>query len=514
MTLQKGSEKHIIAFAYHAWGHTRPLVQLSARLVTMHPHVHITLFTTNAFLERVMDELSSGFECGEEACADRVRVVSLGEAFTLSAEAADNNFDRALEKLVAGAELQCAKTGKIQVALPPPTAAIIDFLAINPIVAAKKANGGAIKVYAWFSAMATLAFAEIAPEQYGGPGNIRIKAQKEAMRTGMRVVLSLVFSPTGKVHHFPGLPPMTDYELHPQDFPLPTEFVAHTFPRMNETVEACDGVLFNSATSYEPEAFEQVKTWLSDIRHVGYACGPLLRRRREAANVSVASRLSHNETEIIRFLDNTLNDVGEKSLLYISFGSFFGPARSLEKLWAFLDVVMELGIPFLLSLASPSLGPLPTEVIDKLNIYGKGTLTHWAPQQLVLEHQATGWFVTHGGHNSVSESISAGVPMIVWPFHADQPLNAVRISEVLEIGYELLEVRTGHGTHPLHRNGRKPIGTIDALKAEAKEVLTRAFGEDGARKREELLPLTNAFKREWEEGGASLKDVCAFLHTL
>ncbi|KAI9066615.1 glycosyltransferase family 1 protein [Trametes sanguinea] len=363
--------------------------------------------------------------------------------------------------------------------------------------------------------MTTLAFAEIAPERYGGPGNIRIKAEEEAMRTGRpfaEAVLSLMFSPTGKVHHFPGLPPMTDYELHPQAFPLPTEFVAHVFPRMNEAVEACDGVFFNSPTSYEPEAFERAKAWLNDIGNVGYACGPLLHRRWEAA--SVETRLSQNETEVIRFLDNTLNDSGERSLLYISFGSFFGPANSLEKLWAFLDVVMELGIPFLLSLASPSLGPFPTEVVDKLIAHGKGSLIQWAPQQIVLEHPATGWFVTHGGQNSVIESISAGVPMIVWPFHADQPLNAVRISEVLEVGYELIEVRTGHGTHPLHRNGRKPVGTIEALEAELKDVLTKAFGEDGAQKRKNLLPLSSAFTHEWEQGGASHRDVRAFLDTL
>ncbi|OSD01251.1 glycosyltransferase family 1 protein [Trametes coccinea BRFM310] len=512
MTIQ--SEKHIVTLAYQGWGHARPLIQLSARLVKMR-QLYVTFFTTNALFDRATHELARGFEQGEEAYARRVRIVSLGEAPIMSPHAVDEAIKQACEKLVAGQALQCAKTGKIHDALPPPQAAIMDFFAVNAIAFIKKASGNAVKVYAWYSGMTTAAFMLIAPEKFGGPGNIRIKAEEEAARTGRsfaEIVSEMLFSPKGKIYHFPGLPPMSDFELYPQDFTIPPDVAAQIFPRMYETFQTCEGTFFTSPAPYEPEALEKAKEWLGETGRSVYVCGPLLPRGSEAG--SNEAKQSAKGAEILGFLDTTLNTSGEKSLLYISFGSMFWPAKSPEKLWAFLDVVMELNIPFILSHASPFAGAIPEDVLNKVKAYGKGLLSQWSPQQTILEHPATGWFVTHGGHNSVIESVSAEVPMITWPFHADQPLNAVRISEVLDIGYQLIEVRTGHGTHPLHRDGRKPVGTIDALKAEARDVLAKAFGEDGALKREKLLALARSFKNEWEEGGTAWRDVHAFLDTL
>ena len=61
-------------------------------------------------------------------------------------------------------------------------------------------------------------------------------------------------------------------------------------------------------------------------------------------------------------------------------------------------------------------------------------------------------------------------------YTGDQPTNAVRIAEILQIGYELLEVRSGHGLKPIHRTGYTPKGTVEALQAEVREVLAKAFG--------------------------------------
>ncbi|CDO72764.1 Glycosyltransferase Family 1 protein [Trametes cinnabarina] len=507
-------EKHIVAFAYQGWGHTRPLVQLSARLVKMRA-VYVTLFTTNAFFERVQEELARGFESGEEAYAHRVRVVAVGEASMLSSEAVDEGFKRAYEKLLAGEQVQCAKTGTAHAAIVPPQAVVIDFFAVNPVATIKKASGDSVKVYAWFSGMTTAAFMHLAPEDHGGPGNIRIKAEELVKKTGRpfaEVVFDMLFTPRGRICAFPGLPPMSDYELYPQDFDIPPAIIADIFPSMYELFQTCDGLFLTSPAPYESEAVEKVRAWLSETGRPVYVCGPLLPRGSEAE--SNETKQSNKGAEIMEFLETTLKTSGEQSLLYISFGSIFWPLKSPEKLWGFLDVVMELNIPFLLSHASPFADTLPDEIVNKVKAYGKGFLSQWSPQQSILEHPATGWFVTHCGHNSVVESITAGVPMIAWPFNADQPLNAVRISEVLEVGYELIEVRTGHGTHPLYRNGRKPVATMDALKAEARDVLTKAFGEDGAKKRERVLALAREFNRQWEEGGTSYSDVSAFLDSL
>lgn len=88
------------------------------------------------------------------------------------------------------------------------------------------------------------------------------------------------------------------------------------------------------------------------------------------------------------------------------------------------------------------------------------------------------------------------------------------MTDTLQIAYELIEVRTGLGLHTIYRNGRTPVGTVDAVKAEVRDVLAKAFGADGAEKRARLLALRDRVNRDWDEGGPSLRDVTAFLQSL
>ncbi|GAA4950372.1 MGT family glycosyltransferase [Nonomuraea thailandensis] len=65
-----------------------------------------------------------------------------------------------------------------------------------------------------------------------------------------------------------------------------------------------------------------------------------------------------------------------------------------------------------------ALDPLPDNVIAR----------RFVPQTEVLERAAL--FVTHGGMNSVNEAMYAGVPMLVIPQGADQPLVARRVVQL------------------------------------------------------------------------------------
>ena len=103
---------------------------------------------------------------------------------------------------------------------------------------------------------------------------------------------------------------------------------------------------------------------------------------------------------------------------------------------------------------------------------------------------------------------------IFGPFEGDQPLNAVNMTENFDAAYELVEVRTRYSDKPIFRNGKKPLGTLEAVKAEARDVLTKAFGEDGARKRERLLQLQQEVLSEWDEGGTSRRGFMNFLDSL
>ncbi|KAI0333570.1 UDP-Glycosyltransferase/glycogen phosphorylase [Cubamyces sp. BRFM 1775] len=502
------TQRHIVAFPFQAWGHCRPLITLAARFVKLRP-VYVTFLTTNQVYEKVQAELARNFESGEEA------VISIDEGQFLTSDATNAGFKTTWAKLIVGEELVCAKAGITYSALPKPQAAIVDFFGVVTVATIKELSGDTVKVYSWHPGSTFAAFYLFGPEKLGGKGDVGTKAEIEAKRTGRpyeEVVKELFFTPKGEVVKVPGLPPMYDYEYHPQDFPIPEEVGIHIFPRVYETLRSCNGVILFTPESYEPEAVAAVRAWKAETGHKAYVCGPLIPTGSQAA--ANEKKQSTETAEIEAFLETTLKTSGEKSLLYISFGSIFWPVKTPEKLWAFLDVVIERNIPFILSHASPFAGSIPDAVKEKVKLYGKGLLSPWTPQQTILEHPATGWFVAHGGHNGVTEAISAGVPLIFWPFGGDQPLNAIHMTDNLNVAYELIEVRTGPGLHPIYRNGRKPVGTVDAVKDEAREVLAKAFGEDGAQKRENLKALTHALRHEWEEGGSSLRDMTAFLDSL
>ncbi|RPK32132.1 macrolide family glycosyltransferase [Streptomyces sp. ADI93-02] len=106
-------------------------------------------------------------------------------------------------------------------------------------------------------------------------------------------------------------------------------------------------------------------------------------------------------------------------VLYVSLGTVFNADPQLLR--CFATVLAPLGGTVILSTGQTDpaeLEPLPPNVIAR----------HFVPQPEVLARAAL--FVTHGGMNSVNEAMYAGVPLLVVPQGADQPLIAARVVEV------------------------------------------------------------------------------------
>ncbi|WP_336215885.1 macrolide family glycosyltransferase [Nonomuraea sp. LPB2021202275-12-8] len=106
-------------------------------------------------------------------------------------------------------------------------------------------------------------------------------------------------------------------------------------------------------------------------------------------------------------------------VLYASLGTVFNAGPQLLR--TFATALAPLGGTVIISTGETdpaALDPLPDNVLAR----------RFVPQPEVLARAAL--FVTHGGMNSVNEAMYAGVPVLVVPQGADQPLVARRVVEL------------------------------------------------------------------------------------
>ncbi|XP_027338929.1 7-deoxyloganetin glucosyltransferase-like [Abrus precatorius] len=118
-----------------------------------------------------------------------------------------------------------------------------------------------------------------------------------------------------------------------------------------------------------------------------------------------------------------LNTNKPNSVVYVNFGSI--TVMTSEQLVEFAWGLANSGKTFLW-IIRPDLvvsenALLPHEFVSETK--NRGLMSGWCPQEEVLAHPAIGGFLTHSGWNSTIESLCNGVPMICWPFFAEQPTN-------------------------------------------------------------------------------------------
>ncbi|KAF7811003.1 Scopoletin glucosyltransferase [Senna tora] len=165
------------------------------------------------------------------------------------------------------------------------------------------------------------------------------------------------------------------------------------------------------------------KTW-----HVGPVS---LSNRDMKEKANRGKEASIDEQECLKWLDSKQPD----SVLYISFGSMTNfPKPQLKEIAMGLEASGQNFIWVVRSQKEEEEKEWLPEGFEK-RMEEKGLIIRgWAPQLLILDHEAVGGFVTHCGWNSTLEGISAGVPMVTWPMGADQFYNQKFVTQVLGIG--------------------------------------------------------------------------------
>ncbi|KAJ7230815.1 hypothetical protein C8J57DRAFT_1197014 [Mycena rebaudengoi] len=208
-------------------------------------------------------------------------------------------------------------------------------------------------------------------------------------------------------------------------------------------------------------------------------------------------RVTPSDGRVRSFLDSAVRQYGRKSVLYISFGSIYFPVATRQHVEALVTALLDLEkpFPFIFALGS-KVASLPPGLVERVNTSGKGLVCDfWVEQRAILQHGAVGWFLTHGGWNSLSESLTQGIPLIVWPASGEQALNAAFFStEPNPVAMELFQIRTGAQIGPSMHSDAKITGTLEDASAEFGATFAAVRGARGEILQENAAKMASALK--------------------
>ncbi|XP_031256687.1 scopoletin glucosyltransferase-like [Pistacia vera] len=278
-------------------------------------------------------------------------------------------------------------------------------------------------------------------------------------------------------------------------------FLSKLFKEMGASELKSYGVIVNSFYELEPAYADHYRKVLG---RRAWHVGPVSLCNRSLEDLaSRGKQASIDEQECLKWL----NSKEPNSVVYVCFGSVanFSSAQLME-------IAMGLeasGQSFIWVVRKDKKGEeegkedwLP-EGFEK-RMEGRGLIIRgWAPQVLILDHEAVGGFVTHCGWNSTLEGVSAGVPMAAWPVSADQFYNEKLLTQVLKIGVSV---------------GIQQAAMLfgDYIKREAVEKAVEAIltSDEAKEMRSRAKALGEMAKRAVEEGGSSYSDLNALIKEL
>ncbi|XP_022875768.1 UDP-glycosyltransferase 85A8-like [Olea europaea var. sylvestris] len=168
-------------------------------------------------------------------------------------------------------------------------------------------------------------------------------------------------------------------------------------------------ILFSS-----PRYYDGLRQW-------AMISGSRRRRRRSGLSGKIVStgNLWKEETGCLEWL----NPKKRNSVVYVNFGSItvLTPQQLVEFAWGLANSKKNFVWIIRSDTVVGDSANLPSEFVEETK--ERGLIASWCPQEQVLNHPSIGVFLTHCGWNSTIESMSCGVPMICWPFFADQFIN-------------------------------------------------------------------------------------------
>ncbi|KAF6150152.1 hypothetical protein GIB67_023107 [Kingdonia uniflora] len=177
-------------------------------------------------------------------------------------------------------------------------------------------------------------------------------------------------------------------------------------------------IILNTFDVIEYDVLKLMKALLPSIYTIG-SLHMLLQHIPNNELRFIGSNLWKEEAECLKWLDSKENN----SVVYVNFGSITvtTPQQLVEFAWGLSNSKQTFLWVIRPDLVVGDSAILPPEFLTEMK--ERGMLSSWCPQEDVLNHASIGGFLTHSGWNSTLESICSAVPMICWPFFAEQQTN-------------------------------------------------------------------------------------------
>ncbi|KAL5978215.1 hypothetical protein ACLOJK_029332 [Asimina triloba] len=207
---------------------------------------------------------------------------------------------------------------------------------------------------------------------------------------------------------------------------------------------------------------------------------------------SIRSNLWKEESECMEWLEKQ----GDTSVIYVNFGSL--ATVSAEQLKELAWGLANSNYPFMWvirpDLVIGGSAALDQEFLEETK--ERAVIASWCPQKQVLGHPSVAAFITHCGWNSTVETIHHGVPMLCWPFFADQHTNCKFACQVWGNGME--------------------IGDGDDLKRDKVEGAIKELmeGEKGKKVRKSAEKWKEQARKATDVGGSSHSNLDRLVNAL
>ncbi|KAI3672848.1 hypothetical protein L6452_38948 [Arctium lappa] len=312
---------------------------------------------------------------------------------------------------------------KASASYSPVTCIVADLFMVFTLVAAREFK--IPEILFWTSGAGSLICYDQYPDLLG-KGLMPLKDSSDLVNGYLDTIIDSI--PTMSGMRLKDIPPFVR-KIYPGD-----EYMVQFLCSIVERAKTASAIVFN--TFHELE-FDILET-LSSIFPPCYGIGPLNLLENKMADKSLASIKSNlwkEEHECLKWLDSK----SPLSVIYVNFGSII--VMTHEQLVEFCWGLAKSNYPFLW-IIRPDLVigesvVLPPEFLAETS--DRGLLASWCSQEQVLKHPSIGGFLSHCGWNSTIESISNGVPMLCWPFFADQQPNCWLSCNKWGVAMELID---------------------------------------------------------------------------